>query len=123
MLWVAGYSDAKGFDVCMGQDTARILRAGMSSLDFTKALLEEVGVAISHGGGFGKDGDDSVRFAFIEDIKNMEIVVNNIKQFLDKKETVIAKFKRRFEKEGIDERSYKMLQLQVLELLVVGSLI
>ncbi len=40
--------------------------SNMGSLEFSKRLLQEAGVAVSPGIGFGQYGDDHVRFALIE---------------------------------------------------------
>lgn len=39
----------------------------MGSLEFSRYLIDNSGVAVSPGIGFGEDADDHVRFAFIED--------------------------------------------------------
>ena len=52
------------------------------SLEFTKLLLEKAKVAVSPGIGFGEYGDDSVRFALIENEHRTRQAVRGIKRFL-----------------------------------------
>lgn len=56
----------------------------MGSLEFSKLLLEEAKVAVSPGIGFGEYGDDSVRFALIENEHRTRQAVRGIKRFLAK---------------------------------------
>lgn len=56
----------------------------MGSLEFSKLLLEEAKVAVSPGIGFGEYGDDSVRFALIENEHRIRQAVRGIKRFLAK---------------------------------------
>ena len=54
----------------------------LGSLGFTKLLLEKAKVAVSPGIGFGEYGDDSVRFALIENEHRTRQAVRGIKRFL-----------------------------------------
>jgi len=54
----------------------------LGSLEFTKLLLEKAKVAVSPGIGFGDYGDDSVRFALIENEHRTRQAVRGIKRFL-----------------------------------------
>ena len=52
----------------------------MGSLEFSKFLLKEAGVAVSPGIGFGQYGDDHVRFALIENEHRIRQAVRGIKK-------------------------------------------
>ncbi|NOR55067.1 MAG: LL-diaminopimelate aminotransferase [Sulfurovum sp.] len=54
----------------------------LGSLEFSKRLLVEAGVAVSPGIGFGKYGDEYVRIALIENEKRIRQAAKNIKKFL-----------------------------------------
>ena len=54
----------------------------MGSLEFAKFLLKEGGVAVSPGVGFGRAGDDHVRFALIENEHRMRQATRGIKKAL-----------------------------------------
>jgi len=54
----------------------------MGSLEFSKRLLVEAGVAVSPGIGFGKYGDQYVRIALIENENRIRQAARNIKKFL-----------------------------------------
>ncbi len=54
----------------------------MGSLEFSKRLLREAGVAVSPGIGFGKYGDGYVRIALIENENRIRQAARNIKKFL-----------------------------------------
>ncbi|MFT4580335.1 MAG: alanine-synthesizing transaminase [Gammaproteobacteria bacterium] len=54
----------------------------MGSLEFTKLLLKEAGVAVSPGVGFGEYGDEFVRFALIENLHRSRQAVRGIKDML-----------------------------------------
>lgn len=58
----------------------------MGSLEFSKRLLVEAGVAVSPGIGFGKYGDQYVRIALIENENRIRQAARNIKKFLKKVE-------------------------------------
>ena len=52
----------------------------MGSLEFSKLLLKEAGVAVSPGIGFGQYGDDHVRFALIENEHRTRQAIRGIKR-------------------------------------------
>lgn len=54
----------------------------MGSLEFSKQLLLQAGVAVSAGIGFGKYGDEYVRIALIENENRIRQAARNIKKFL-----------------------------------------
>jgi len=54
----------------------------MGSVEFSKLLLREAQVAVSPGLGFGQNGDDSVRFALIENEQRIRQAVKGIKKLL-----------------------------------------
>ncbi len=56
----------------------------MGSLEFSKHLIKEAGVAVSPGIGFGEYGDGHVRFALIENEHRLRQAVKGIKQALQK---------------------------------------
>jgi alanine-synthesizing transaminase len=55
---------------------------GMGSLDFTKLLLKDGGVAVSPGIGFGEGGDNFVRFALVENEQRIKQATKGIKKVL-----------------------------------------
>ncbi|MCF8094314.1 MAG: aminotransferase class I/II-fold pyridoxal phosphate-dependent enzyme [Desulfobacteraceae bacterium] len=54
----------------------------LGSLDFSKKLIKEAGVAVSPGVGFGEYGDEYVRFALIENNMRIKQAVRGIKKAL-----------------------------------------
>jgi alanine-synthesizing transaminase len=56
--------------------------AKLGSLGFSKLLLEEAGVAVSPGIGFGEHGDSHCRLALVENTQRIRQAVRNIKTFL-----------------------------------------
>ncbi|HEC84069.1 MAG: alanine transaminase [Candidatus Parabeggiatoa sp. nov. 2] len=62
----------------------------MGSLEFTKKLLAEAKVAVSPGIGFGKYGDDHLRFALIENPHRTRQALRGIRDMF-RKDKVIAK--------------------------------
>jgi alanine-synthesizing transaminase len=56
----------------------------MGSLEFTKYLLKEAGVAVSPGIGFGEGGDEYVRFALVENEHRTRQAAKGIKKALNK---------------------------------------
>jgi alanine-synthesizing transaminase len=51
----------------------------MGSLEFSKMLIEKAKVAVSPGIGFGQYGDDSVRFALVENPQRIRQAIKGIK--------------------------------------------
>lgn len=56
----------------------------MGSLEFSKFLLREAGVAVSPGIGFGEGGDGFVRFALVENEHRIKQAVRGIKKALNR---------------------------------------
>ncbi|MFL6449305.1 MAG: aminotransferase class I/II-fold pyridoxal phosphate-dependent enzyme [Bryobacteraceae bacterium] len=56
--------------------------AQLGSLEFTKILLKEAGVALSPGIGFGPMGEGYVRFSLIEDVARTKEAARRIGEFL-----------------------------------------
>jgi alanine-synthesizing transaminase len=54
----------------------------MGSLEFSKLLLSKAKVAVSPGVGFGKYGDDYVRFALVENEHRTRQAIQGIKKIL-----------------------------------------
>ena len=55
---------------------------GMSSLEFSKRLMEEAGVAVAPGNGFGDNGEGYVRIGLVENEQRIRQAARNVKQFL-----------------------------------------
>jgi len=56
----------------------------LGSLEFTRRLIEEAGVAVAPGIGFGPAGEGYVRIALIEDEPRIQLAAQRIKTFLEK---------------------------------------
>jgi alanine-synthesizing transaminase len=56
----------------------------MGSLEFSKHLIKEAGVAVSPGIGFGEYGEGYVRFALVENEHRIRQAVKGIKQAISK---------------------------------------
>jgi alanine-synthesizing transaminase len=56
----------------------------MGSLEFCKYIINEAGVAVSPGIGFGEGGDEYIRFALVENEKRIRQAVKGIKKALVK---------------------------------------
>ncbi|MDX9813647.1 MAG: LL-diaminopimelate aminotransferase [Sulfurimonas sp.] len=61
--------------------------AHLKSLEFSKRLLVEAGVAVAPGIGFGPNGDNYVRIALIENDNRIRQAARSIKEFLKKIES------------------------------------
>lgn len=59
----------------------------MGSIDFAMKLLNEGGVAVSPGRGFGEDGEGSLRLAIVENSQRLRQAVRQIDKCLSKPET------------------------------------
>jgi len=59
---------------------------GMSSLDFSLALINQAGVAVAPGSGFGERGEGYVRIALVENEQRIRQAARNIKRFLQNRE-------------------------------------
>jgi alanine-synthesizing transaminase len=53
----------------------------MGSLEFSKRLLKDAGVAVSPGIGFGSEGEGFVRFALVENKHRIRQAVRGIRRF------------------------------------------
>lgn len=56
--------------------------AGMGSLEFSKRLLSEAGVAVAPGVGYGEDGEGFVRIALVENEQRIRQAARSIRRFL-----------------------------------------
>ena len=54
----------------------------MSSLEFSKRLMEEASVAVAPGNGFGENGEGYVRIGLVENEQRIRQAARNVKQFL-----------------------------------------
>jgi alanine-synthesizing transaminase len=54
----------------------------MGSVEFTKMLINEAGVAVSPGLGFGEYGDEYVRFALIENNMRINQAIRGIRKVM-----------------------------------------
>jgi alanine-synthesizing transaminase len=59
----------------------------LGSLEFTRRLIEEAGVAVAPGIGFGPAGEGHVRIALIEDEPRLQLAAQRIQAFLAKAAT------------------------------------
>lgn len=57
--------------------------SALTSMEFVSLLIEEAGVALAPGTGFGEYGEGYVRFALVEDEKRIMIAVQRIKKLLE----------------------------------------
>jgi alanine-synthesizing transaminase len=60
----------------------------LGSLEFSKLLLSEAGVAVSPGVGFGNNGEGYVRIAMVENRHRIRQACKNIKTFLKEHQAV-----------------------------------
>ena len=58
--------------------------AHMGSLEFSKQLLTEAGVAVAPGVGYGEDGEGFVRIALVENEQRIRQAARNVKKYLQK---------------------------------------
>lgn len=56
----------------------------MGSMEFSKRLIAEAGVAVAPGTGFGDEGEGYVRLALVENEQRIRQAARNIKKFLSK---------------------------------------
>jgi len=64
---------------------------GLSSLEFSKLLLQHAKVAVSPGAGFGEYGDEHVRIALVENEHRIRQAVRNIKRFLANADQIVSR--------------------------------
>ncbi len=58
--------------------------AKMGSLEFSKQLLTQAGVAVAPGVGYGEDGEGFVRIAMVENEQRIRQAARNVKKYLQK---------------------------------------
>jgi alanine-synthesizing transaminase len=56
--------------------------AHLGSLEFSKQLLTEAGVAVAPGVGYGEDGEGFVRIALVENEQRLRQAARNVKRYL-----------------------------------------
>jgi len=87
-VFVGGLADA-GWEVPMPKATFYVWAhiplkySALSSLEFAKLIIEEIGVACAPGTGFGEHGEGFVRFAMVEDEERLAEAARRIKTFLN----------------------------------------
>ncbi|MEA3305261.1 MAG: aminotransferase class I/II-fold pyridoxal phosphate-dependent enzyme, partial [Candidatus Omnitrophota bacterium] len=57
--------------------------SALTSMEFTNLLLEEAGVAVAPGTGFGEYGEGFIRFALVENEERLKIALERIKKLLE----------------------------------------
>ena len=55
--------------------------AHMGSLEFAKMLIQETGVAVAPGVGFGEYGDQYIRLAFVENEQRSDVIASVTQRF------------------------------------------
>jgi alanine-synthesizing transaminase len=58
---------------------------------FSRLLVEEAGVAVAPGTGFGEYGEGYVRIGLVENEHRIRQAARNVKKFLADSETILAK--------------------------------
>ena len=66
--------------------------SNLSSLAFSKLLLQEAGVAVSPGAGFGEHGEGHVRIALVENQQRIRQAARSIRQLLDRSDLDTARY-------------------------------
>ena len=62
----------------------------MGSLKFSKYLMENAGVAVSPGNGFGENGEGFVRIALVENEQRIRQAARNIRQMMQRDSVAVA---------------------------------
>lgn len=57
--------------------------SGLTSMEFASLLVEEAGVVVAPGTGFGEYGEGSIRFALVEPEERLKLAVERIKKVLE----------------------------------------
>ncbi len=57
--------------------------SALTSMEFTNLLLEEAGIAVAPGTGFGEYGEGFVRFALVENEARLKIALDRLKSILE----------------------------------------
>ncbi len=60
--------------------------SALTALEFATLLVDEIGVAVAPGTGFGEYGEGFVRFALVENTDRIKIALKKIKKLLDTKD-------------------------------------
>lgn len=60
--------------------------SALTALEFATLMVDEIGVALAPGTGFGEYGEGWVRFALVEDTERIKIALKKIKQLLETKD-------------------------------------
>jgi alanine-synthesizing transaminase len=63
----------------------------IGSMEFARLLVEEAGVAVAPGLGFGEYGEGYVRIGLVENEQRIRQAARNVKKFLADSETILAK--------------------------------
>lgn len=63
----------------------------VSSMQFSRMLIEEAGVAVAPGSGFGEYGEGYVRIGLVENEHRIGQAARNVKKFLADSERILAK--------------------------------
>lgn len=59
--------------------------SALTALEFCTLMVDEIGIAVAPGTGFGEYGEGFVRFALVEDVDRIKKALGKIKQFLEVK--------------------------------------
>ncbi len=59
--------------------------SALTALEFATLMVDEIGVAVAPGTGFGEYGEGFVRFALVEPVERIELALGKIKRLLDQK--------------------------------------
>ena len=59
--------------------------SALTALEFATLMVDEIGVAVAPGTGFGEYGEGFVRFALVEDVPRIQLAVRKIKGLLEAK--------------------------------------
>lgn len=90
-LFVKGLNDI-GWKVDMPKATFYIWAhiplkySALTSMEFTDLLLEEAGIAVAPGTGFGEYGEGFVRFALVESEDRLKLALQRLKTLLESKD-------------------------------------
>jgi alanine-synthesizing transaminase len=74
--------------------------AHVGSMAFSKMLVEEAGVAVAPGVGFGEYGEGYVRIGLVENEQRIRQAARNVKTFLAKSDEIIARHHNLLEDNG-----------------------
>lgn len=57
--------------------------SALTSMEFTNLLLEETGIAVAPGTGFGEYGEGFIRFALVENEERLKVALERLKKLLE----------------------------------------